>query len=90
MTASALAAQVETIEKRVDQLEPCVKDIDNWLNGNGKQGAKIDIALMAQQLKDIKVLLNRLLWAMVGLVFSVIGALILFFLTQVVPHVSTP
>ena len=67
---------------------PCsdIVDVLKWMNGNGTPGAKARLALLEDGLKDIKDDLKWLIRAVVGLILTVIGSLIIFAVTVWIPN----
>lgn len=76
---------------------PCteIKEVREWINGNGSPGAKVKLALLEDRFKDIqndiREIKDTMTWmrnVMVGLVITVVASLIIYFVVQVIPHVN--
>lgn len=68
-------------------ITPCsdITDVLKWINGNGYPGAKARFALLEEGLKDIRDDLKWLIRAVVGLILTIVGSLIIFAVTVWIP-----
>lgn len=77
-----------TVEKTLKHPMPCkdVSEIKEWVNGNGKPGAKTRLALIEDNLNEIKETLKWLRGAVTGLLLTVLGAVIIYIFTNLIPN----
>jgi len=62
---------------------------DKWIDGsNGNKGAKSRLDSLEENYKEIKSMLDSLNNRIWTLIFSIIGGLVLWFLTQVLPKMA--
>jgi len=91
MTAATLTNQVTQIKIETEQIKKTVCEHDEFINGNGKPGAKVEIANLKSEIKtigkevgEIKDMISALQkWAM-GILASVIVSIIVYVLINVV------
>jgi hypothetical protein len=78
----------EKLEPRIYAIECLAVEHDKWINGNGNVGAKVTLALLSQKVEEIGNKIDSLTKAVVGLIMTIAGAIIVYILIQVIPHVS--
>jgi hypothetical protein len=66
---------------------PCqnIEDVLEWMNGNGKPGAKVRLALIEDGLVEIKETLKWVRNILVGLLVTLIGGVMMWFFTTLLP-----
>lgn len=64
-----------------------VKCHDEWINGNGKPGAKIRIDRLENGFDRIDKKLDKITWYVLGIFATVTGALLIWFLTKILPAI---
>ena len=76
-----------TADKTLKHPIPCsdISEIKEWVNGNGKPGAKTRLALLEESLKEINDTLKWLRGAVTGLILTLIGAIIIWVFTILIP-----
>jgi len=69
-------------------LPPCeeITSIKEWVNGNGHPGAKTRLALIEDNLGEIKETLKWLRNAVSGLILTIVGALLIWVFTNLIPR----
>ena len=74
-------------ESTLKHASPCeeLKDIKLWVNGNGVKGAKVRLALLEDNIGEIKDTLKWLRGAVTGLLLTVLGAVIIWIFTNLIP-----
>jgi len=77
-----------TADKSLKHPTPCsdISEIKEWVNGNGKPGAKTRLALIEDNLNEIKETLKWLRGAVTGLLLTVVGAIIIYVFTNLIPN----
>jgi len=87
LTTAQLTGRVETLEKTVSQH-------DEFIDGNGKPGAKERIGKLETNYADIKKTLDQMTSRITGLIYTIVGAIIIYVFTSVLPgiigHIGTP
>lgn len=94
MPAGGERPTVAIIAQRLENLEKKVDGHDTFIDGNGKPGAKVEIATMQAQLRvlleqvgDIKKQLTDMTKAAWGLVTAIGIAVVTYLLTSVLPDI---
>lgn len=66
---------------------PCqaLQDVEEFMNGNGKPGAKVRLALLEQDVKTIKDNLNRATGWIIGAAVTVITGVLIWIFTSLIP-----
>lgn len=66
---------------------PCqdIADVLEWMNGNGKPGAKVRLALIEDSLTEIKETLKWVRNILVGVLVTLTGGVALWFFTTLLP-----
>lgn len=68
-------------------LEEKIRRIDLWIFGDPtdetQPGARVELILLKKDMKEIK----RMLWALIGMLLTVVGGSALYFLTVFMPKV---
>ena len=77
-----------TADKSLKHQAPCsdILEVKEWVNGNGKPGAKTRLALIEDNLNEIKETLKWLRGAVTGLLLTVVGAIIIYVFTNLIPN----
>lgn len=72
----------------LDQCIEKLKDHDEYINGNGKPGAKQESATTNLRLTAIEKRLDQLTTSIWGLVVTLVGAILTYLVFNVIPHVG--
>lgn len=75
-------------EARVAGIEKQVCEHDEFINGNGKPGAKVQLNTLEINYQNISKKLDQIYGAITGLALSVVGAVLVYILLNVIPHVA--
>lgn len=76
MTTSQLTGEVAHIKETV-------KQHDEWIEGNGKPGAKTRVTLLENGQKDIKESLEKIYGRINGLIWGVVAAVVIEVVTRI-------
>jgi hypothetical protein len=81
-------SRLQSIEARLPGIEKQVDDHSEWINGNGKVGAKTRLATLENGFQRIEGLLNKLTGWLIGLVITLVGGFLMWFLTNLLPQIT--
>lgn len=82
-----VTSRIQNIEARLPAIEKDIEDHAQWINGNGKEGAKTRLATLEKGLSKIENQLNKLIGWMVGLVLTLAGGFLMYFFTNLLPRI---
>jgi len=85
--AAQVTSRLQSIEARLPAIEKQVEDVDVWINGNGKPGAKVRLATLESGLCRIENQLNKLISLLTGLVITLVGGFLMYFFTNLLPRI---
>ena len=71
-----------------NEMKSDVKKHDEFINGNGKKGAKERLSLIEDNLFEIKEMLKWLRGAVTGLLLTVVGAVIVWLVLTGIPKIA--
>jgi len=80
-------SRISNIESRLPTIEKHIEDVSEWMNGNGKPGAKTRLATLEKGLCQIENQLSKLIGWMVGLVLTLAGGFLMYFFTNLLPQI---
>jgi len=83
-----VSARLQSVETRLPAIEKQVEDHSEWINGNGKAGAKTRLATLENGFGRIENLLNKLTGWLIGLVITLVGGFLMWFLTNLLPEIT--
>ena len=84
-----ITTRVSNLETRMQANEKQVADHDEWINGNGKEGAKTRLATLEKGLGRIEEQLNKITNWIIGLFVTLIGGFLMYFFTSLLPQIIT-
>lgn len=85
--AAQVSSRLQSIEARLPAIEKQVEDVGEWINGNGKPGAKVRLATLESGLCRIENQLNKLISLLTGLVITLVGGFLMYFFTNLLPRI---
>ena len=86
-SAAQVSSRLQNLEARIPAIEKQVEDVGEWINGNGKPGAKVRLATLESGLCRIESQLNKLISLLTGLVITLLGGFLMYFFTNLLPRI---
>jgi len=83
-----MAATKTITRNEFDRLCGDVKEIEEWKDGNGKPGAKATLLLLEERWCNMEKKIDKVFNALIALTVSVIGGLLIWFFTTIMPKIS--